>query len=88
VLDPRELLRRSIADLAVTSDHDQPLGADNGEPVVVERTTGDLGEIRMARRDDVAVLLGELLAERQVVLSTKNLTGKGRYAARERNCSS
>ena len=80
VLDPRQLLRRSIADPAVAGDHDQPLGADDGEPLVVDGTSWNLREAGMARGDDSAVLLGEVLAERQVVLVSEG-TGPERLAA-------
>jgi len=77
VLNPRELLRRPIADPAVACDHDQALGTDDGKPLVIQRAASDFGQIRVARVHDVAVLLGQCLAERQVVLVDEEPGGQG-----------
>jgi hypothetical protein len=76
-----------MTDLLVACDHDQAIGTDDGQPLVVERTAGYLGQLGVAGVNDVTVLLGQGLPKARSFSSTKNLAGKGSHAASERNCS-
>ena len=52
----------------VAGDDDEVEGGDDGEPFVVERSSGDGAKVRVAGVDDVVVALAEGFAEREVVL--------------------
>ena len=63
VFHPEAPLDRPVADPLVSGDHDETEGRNDGEPLVVERASGDLGELDMAGVDDVVVEVAERLAE-------------------------
>lgn len=66
--DPRPLLDRFVPDALVASDHDQALGTDDGQPLVVEAAPRDLRQVGVTGENDVPVQISECLTERQVVL--------------------
>jgi hypothetical protein len=68
MVDPHRPFDGTVADALVAGDHDQSLGTDVRQPLVVEAASRNLREIGMTREDDVPVQISECLAEGQVVL--------------------
>ena len=65
---PEPLLDGPVANPLISGDHDESERCDDGEPLVVERAPGDLGELDMSGVDDVVVDFAECFAEGRVVL--------------------
>src|SRR5690349_5630655 len=69
VLDPCMAFDGPGPDPAVASDHDETVGADDGEPHVVDAAAGHVRERRVARVDDgFGMELRQTPAEEQIVL--------------------
>ena len=68
VTDPRHAFGRSVPDATVAGDDDEAVRPDDRQPLVVERSSRNLWNVRVPGIDDAVVQLGESLAQRQVVL--------------------
>ena len=66
--DPHALLDRPVADLLVTSDHDEAASTDDFEPPIVGRLPRHLREVLVAREHHAGPNAGERLGQRKIGL--------------------